>query len=91
VEIKPRRPLPGVRVFLPDGVKDFARVEDAVAFATAEVGAWLKARALGAGAGEVSVEVTRRDPFFLGAPEADDPLYLGSELDFTAWGRPSLG
>ncbi|MFZ5585395.1 MAG: hydantoinase/oxoprolinase N-terminal domain-containing protein [Thermodesulfobacteriota bacterium] len=91
VEIKPRRPLPGVRVFLPDGVKDFARVEDAVAFATAEVGAWLKARALGAGAGEVSVEVTRRDPFFLSAPEADDPLYLGTELDFTAWGRPSLG
>lgn len=91
VEIKPLRPLPGVRLFLPGETRDLPTVEAAVRAAREFMAQWLSRTAREAGAGEVTWEMTRRDPFFLNTPEADDPLYLGSELDFTALGRPSLG
>jgi len=78
-----------LRLHLPDGVHDFQGLEEAVAFAEAEMPRWLEAQAHEAGAGQVEVRMARRDEAARLRVGWDDEVYLGSELVFTAVGRPS--
>jgi hypothetical protein len=77
------------RLHLPDGVCDFSTVEEGMAYAQKVVPVQLKALARQAGAGQVEVQMSRVDR---GAPVAvgwRQHVYLGTELTFTAVGRPS--
>jgi N-methylhydantoinase A/oxoprolinase/acetone carboxylase beta subunit len=77
------------RLHLPDGVRDFSTVEEGVACAQKVVPVQLKALARQAGASQVEVQMSRVDR---GAPVAvgwGQHVYLGTELTFTAVGRPS--
>jgi N-methylhydantoinase A/oxoprolinase/acetone carboxylase beta subunit len=77
------------RLHLPDGVRDFSTVEEGVAYAQKVVPVQLKALAWQAGASQVEVQMSRVDR---GAPVAvgwGQHVYLGTELTFTAVGRPS--
>jgi hypothetical protein len=78
-----------LRLHLPDGVHDFQGLEEAVAFAEVEMKRWLEAQAREAGAGQVEVRMARRDEAARLRVGWDDEVYLGSELVFTAVGRPS--
>jgi N-methylhydantoinase A/oxoprolinase/acetone carboxylase beta subunit len=75
------------RVHLPDGVRDFSKLEDGVRHAEDSVKALVKGMAREAGAEQVDVRVEREDKT---APVRGDRIYLGTELRFTATGRPSL-
>ena len=50
---------------------------------------WIEARAREAGAAQVEVQMTREDRDVLVKAGWGDRLYLGTELVFTAVGRPS--
>jgi N-methylhydantoinase A/oxoprolinase/acetone carboxylase beta subunit len=77
-----------IRLHLPDGVHDFQTTEAAVAYAEKSVFLTLEAQTRDAGADQVEVQVVRRD---LEAPSATGELvYLGTDLDFTAVGRPHI-
>ena len=83
-------PLDGrLRLHLPDGVHDFALLEEAVAFARRWMGGWVEGQARQAGAAQVEVQVERRDSYAPVRPDAGEEIYLGTELTFTAVGRPS--
>ena len=78
-----------VRVHLEDGVHDFAHLEAAVAYARRVVSARIEALAREAGAEQVEVRMTQVDhtaPVGIGI---DQEIYLGTDLYFTAAGRPS--
>jgi N-methylhydantoinase A/oxoprolinase/acetone carboxylase beta subunit len=86
------RPLDGdqfFRLHLPDGIRDFATVEESVAYAHQVVPTQLKALARQAGAEQIEVQTTRIDRNVPIAAEWDQYIYLGTELTFTAVGRPS--
>ena len=78
-----------LRVHLPQGVRDFRDVEEAVAYAQAQMRPWMEELARRAGADQVEVQMTRQDKEVLVRAGWGDRLYLGSELTFTAVGRPS--
>jgi N-methylhydantoinase A/oxoprolinase/acetone carboxylase beta subunit len=89
VIIRPLNADQRFRLHLPDGVRDFSTVEEGVAYAQKVVPVQLKALARQAGAGQVEVQMSRVDR---GAPVAvgwGQHVYLGTELTFTAVGRPS--
>ena len=78
-----------VRLHLTDGVHDFKSLRLAVDYAQQVVSARIEAMAREEGADQVEVQMTRRD---LVAPVAiglNQEIYLGTELHFTAAGRPS--
>jgi N-methylhydantoinase A/oxoprolinase/acetone carboxylase beta subunit len=84
-------PLPDeevLRAHLPGGPLDFAKVEEAVAYAHETVPAMLEAQARAAGAEQVAVHVTRQDQWAPTRGGGLDLLYLGTELSFSAAGRP---
>jgi N-methylhydantoinase A/oxoprolinase/acetone carboxylase beta subunit len=84
-------PLPGegsVRLHLPDGVHDFERLEAAVAHAQAVVLPWVEGLAVQAGAEQVVAQMTRQDQIAIDSRGGE--VYLGTELTFTATGRPRL-
>lgn len=84
------RPLPGgrpLRLYLPDGSKDFTQLEQAVRYAKKSMLPRVEARALKAGAKQVELQIDRRDRHAKLRGHKD--LYLGTELTFTAFGRPS--
>ncbi|NLF00126.1 MAG: hydantoinase/oxoprolinase family protein [Anaerolineales bacterium] len=87
------RPLDGdtvFRVHLPEGIRDFENLNEAVAYAEGAVTPYAEALARQAGAGQVEVNITRTDrevPVALGWGQE---IYLDTELTFTAMGRPSL-
>lgn len=87
------RPLGGnqhVRLHLPEAVLDLPTVEEGVAYAERVVPGQLEALARQAGADQVEVRMARVDqnvPIGGGGTEC---VYLGTELVFTAVGRPSL-
>lgn len=86
------QPLPGGEAFrahLPDGVRDFATVEDAVAYAERTVPAALEATVRQAGAAHVEVHVAREDRVAVAQAGWGQEIYLCTELTFTAAGRPS--
>jgi N-methylhydantoinase A/oxoprolinase/acetone carboxylase beta subunit len=77
-----------IRLHLPDGVHDFQTAEAAVAYAEKSVSLTLETQTRDAGADQVEIQMVRRD---LEAPSATGELvYLGTDLDFTAAGRPRL-
>jgi N-methylhydantoinase A/oxoprolinase/acetone carboxylase beta subunit len=78
-----------LRVHLPDGIQDFHDLEDAVAFAHQQMVPWIEALAHKVGAAQVEVQVTREDRDVMVKAGWGDQLYLGTELVFTAVGRPS--
>jgi N-methylhydantoinase A/oxoprolinase/acetone carboxylase beta subunit len=78
-----------LRVHLPEGIHDFHDLDDAVAFAQAEMVPWMEALARKVGAAQVEVQMTREDRDVLVKAGWGDQLYLGTELVFTAAGRPS--
>jgi len=78
-----------VRLHLPDGVRDFHEVEAAVAYAQKRMEDWMADLAHQVGAAQVEVQMARKDRCVPVKSGWGDQLYLGSELIFTAAGRPS--
>jgi hypothetical protein len=70
-------------------VHDFHDVEEAVLYAQQQMVPWVENQARQAGAAQVEVRMTRHDRDLLVKAGWGDKLYLGSELVFTAVGRPS--
>jgi N-methylhydantoinase A/oxoprolinase/acetone carboxylase beta subunit len=78
-----------LRVHLPHGVCDFRRLDEAVAHAEEEMDIWIRSQAQQAGAVQVEVQMDRMDREVLVSSGWGDQIYLGTELTFTAVGRPS--
>ncbi len=78
-----------VRVHLENGVHDFARLDAAVAYAQQVASAQVEALARAAGAEQVEVRMVREDHIAPVAIGTNQEIYLGTELHFTAAGRPS--
>jgi hypothetical protein len=64
-------------------------LERAVAHAEAEMSPWIKAQAHQAGAAQVEVQMDREDREVMVTSGWGDKIYLGTDLTFTAAGRPS--
>lgn len=85
-------PLEGsdlLRLHLPEGVLDLPELEQAVSRARQVMVPWMEAIARQAGADQVEVQMARQDREVLIKSGWGDRLYLGTELTFTAVGRPS--
>jgi N-methylhydantoinase A/oxoprolinase/acetone carboxylase beta subunit len=78
-----------LRLHLPDGVRDFRDLVDAVAYARTQMFAWMEDLARQAGAAQVEVQMAREDKEVMAKAGWGDRIYLGTELTFTAVGRPS--
>lgn len=78
-----------LRIHLPDGPRDFARLEEAVAYAQETVPPLLEAQARLAGAEQVEVRTARQD-HWAPARGGQAMIYLGTELTFSAAGRPRV-
>jgi N-methylhydantoinase A/oxoprolinase/acetone carboxylase beta subunit len=79
-----------VRLHLPEAVLDFPSIEEGVAHAEQVMLPEIRALAHRAGAGEIEVRTLRVDQYAPTKGGWDDQVYLGTELTFTAVGRPSL-
>lgn len=85
------RPLEGgqmVRIHLPDGSKDFARLESAVRYAKAAMAPRVEALARQAGASQIEIQVDRKDK--RAKLRENEEIYLGTELVFMVFGRPRI-
>jgi hypothetical protein len=71
-------------------VRDFSTPDEAVAHAQKVLPDQLRAVAQRAGADQVVVQMERRDREAQVAGGWEQRVYLGTELTFTAVGRPSL-
>jgi N-methylhydantoinase A/oxoprolinase/acetone carboxylase beta subunit len=89
VLISPLEEGDALRVHLPESVHDFRHLEEAVAFAQAQMIDWMEELARQAGADQVEVHTTREDRTVVAKAGWGDKIYLGTELTFTAVGRPS--
>lgn len=90
VLIEPLGPTGTMRLYLPDQIRDFDSVAACVAHAEAVVPVQLRQRARQAGTDQVEIHVAREDQTaHLAAGWGE--LYLGTELTFTAVGRPAAG
>ena len=78
-----------LRVHLPHRVRDFHHLDEAVAHAEEEMDGWIRSQARQAGADQVEVQMERKDREVLVSSGWGDQIYLGTELTFTAVGRPS--
>jgi len=90
VLIKPLGANQHVRLHLPDGVHDFSSLEEGVVHAQQVMSAQLKTMARQAGADQVEVRMDRLDREASVQGEWGQKIYLGTELTFTAAGRPRL-
>jgi len=85
-------PLDGdsaVRLHLADGPRDFRSPDLAVAYAREVIAAQIEATARQEGADQVEVRMIRIDQWAPVAIGLNQQIYLGTELQFTAAGRPS--
>ncbi len=89
VLITPHESGGALRLHLPEGVQDFTLLEEAVACAQERMTPWMEERARQAGASVVEVHMARRDTEATVRVGWGDKIYLGTELTFTAVGRPS--
>jgi hypothetical protein len=89
VQITPLGEGDQLRVHLPEGVQDFASLEDATAHTRRVMLAHVEQLALQAGGEEIETHVNQRDFWIPVLGATSDKLYLGSELTFSAVGRPS--
>jgi N-methylhydantoinase A/oxoprolinase/acetone carboxylase beta subunit len=78
-----------LRLHLPDGVADFDRLDAAVEHAREVMLPLVEELARQAGAEQVVVRMVRRDQIAPIAGSVGGEVYLGTELTFTATGRPS--
>ena len=78
------------RLHLPDGVRDFSTVEEAVAYARQVLPVQLETLARQAGDDQVEVHTIRVDRDAPVATGWGQRVYLETELTFTAVGQPSL-
>jgi N-methylhydantoinase A/oxoprolinase/acetone carboxylase beta subunit len=78
-----------IRLYLPEGVEDFGTVEDAIAHAEKVMSAYVRQLASQAGGEEVQTHMARRDYWIPVQGTAAGSVYMGSELTFSAVGRPS--
>ncbi len=78
------------RVHLPDGVRDFDTLTEAVAHAQTVAPPKLEALARQAGADQVEIKLVRQDRTAPVKGGWGSEIYLDTELVFTAVGRPSL-
>jgi N-methylhydantoinase A/oxoprolinase/acetone carboxylase beta subunit len=79
-----------VRLLGPLGVQEFVDLDDALEVALPLGRKMVEERALLAGAGEFEIQIERHDQTAQVASGWGDEIYLGTELVFTAVGRPSL-
>ncbi len=79
----------GVRLHLPDGVRDFRGLREAAVYADEVMPGRVEALAQRAGAEQVEVRATRVDQTAAVKGSLNQTVYLGSELTFVAAGRPS--
>lgn len=79
------------RLHLPEGVEEFDSVEVAVARAQEAVPPVLREQARQAGAEQVEIDMARRDQTAPVGGGWGRRIYLGTELEFIAVGRPSVG
>jgi N-methylhydantoinase A/oxoprolinase/acetone carboxylase beta subunit len=89
VEIRPLNAGQHFRLHLPDGVHDFPSLEEGVAYAHHAMLPHLETLAYQAGTDQVEVQMARVDHTAPVAAGWGQQLYLGTELVFTAVGRPS--
>jgi N-methylhydantoinase A/oxoprolinase/acetone carboxylase beta subunit len=89
VLITPLERSESLRLHLPQGVRDFDDLEEAVLYACEQMYPWMESQARQAGAGQVEVQMARRDASVKVQAGWGDELYLRTELTFTAVGRPS--
>jgi len=78
------------RVYLPDGIHDFATLTECVHFSEEYMRRYITQQAQQAGAQQVEVRVQRHDRIAPVKEAFGGELYLGTDLIFTAVGRPSL-
>ena len=78
------------RLHLPDGVHDFAGLEQAVSYAREALSLRVEAMAREAGADQIEVRVERIDRTAPLQPDWGQEIYVDTELMFTAVGRPAL-
>jgi len=78
------------RAFLPDGVRDFVHLEEAVAGVRAVMEPFMIARAQEAGAEHVEVKFSREDVIAPLEGGWKREVWLETVLSFTAMGRPAL-
>lgn len=78
-----------VRLHLRDGVRDFRSPDAAAAYAQEVIGAQIETMARQEGAEQVEVRMVRLDQWAPVAIGLHQQIYLGTELQFTAAGRPS--
>jgi len=90
VLIQPLSTNEHIRLHLPDGVHDFASLEESVAYARRVMSDHLRTLAGQAGADQAEVQIERVDHEASVQAEWGQRIYLGTELTFTAVGRPSL-
>jgi N-methylhydantoinase A/oxoprolinase/acetone carboxylase beta subunit len=87
------RPLDGDKAFrlhLPEAVLDFDTVDESVAYADQVIPPQLRALAREAGADQIETRMTREDQTVTARGGWNEVVYLGTELTYTAVGRPSL-
>jgi N-methylhydantoinase A/oxoprolinase/acetone carboxylase beta subunit len=89
VLISPLEDGDSLRLHLPEGVRDFRHLEDAVTYAHDQMTVWMEETARQAGAAQVEVQMTREDRSVVAKAGWGDKIYLGTELTFIAVGRPS--
>jgi len=85
------RPLEGgspLRLHLPEGLKDFSDLQEAVDYANAHMVPRIEAQAQRAGAKQAEVKMNRVDK--RAKVRGQEDIYLGTELTFVAFGRPSI-
>jgi N-methylhydantoinase A/oxoprolinase/acetone carboxylase beta subunit len=79
-----------LRAHLPDGPRDFDELEEAVTYTLQVVPEMLEAQARAAGAEQVEVRSVRQDHWAPTRGGGLDVIYLGTELQFSAAGRPRV-
>jgi N-methylhydantoinase A/oxoprolinase/acetone carboxylase beta subunit len=79
-----------LRAHLPDGPRDFDKLEEAVTYALQVIPEMLEAQARAAGAEQVEVHSIRQDHWAPTRGGGLDVIYLGTELQFSAAGRPRV-
>ena len=76
------------RLHLPDGSKDFSELEQAVGYAGEYMFPRAKEQARQAGAEQVEIKMERSDK--RAKVRGHEDVYLGTQMIFTAFGRPSI-
>jgi N-methylhydantoinase A/oxoprolinase/acetone carboxylase beta subunit len=79
-----------LRTHMADGVHDFESVDEAVAYAEEIAFPQVEEMARQAGAEQIEVRMERKDQRAPTSRGGGEDIYLGTELTFTAVGRPSM-